>query len=122
MTFYERYIMLCDDRRIDPCSKSTADALDVSKATISLWGKNDNVPKGDTIAKMADLLHVSADYLLGRTDNPRSYAEDHPSEDQIAGADLRLLKLIQKLDDKDKGKLENLISGMLMADKYEAQS
>ena len=114
MTFYDRYVALCGEHGIDPCSQSTADALGVSKATISLWGKNANVPKGDTLSKICDLLGVSADYLLLRTDE-RNYVM--PSD--IDKDSMRILRLIMRLDDRDKGKVEGLIEGMLMAEKYD---
>ncbi|MDT2757311.1 helix-turn-helix transcriptional regulator [Enterococcus asini] len=38
-------------------------------------------PKGDTLKEIADYFHVSADYLLGRTDNP--YAGQTPEQRQL---------------------------------------
>ena len=32
-----------------------------------------SMPKADNLAKIADYLNVSVDYLLGRTDNPNSH-------------------------------------------------
>lgn len=32
-----------------------------------------SVPKSDTLAKIADYLDCSVDYLLGRTDEPKSH-------------------------------------------------
>ena len=34
---------------------------------------NGSMPKGDNLAKIADYLDCSVDYLLGRTDNPNSH-------------------------------------------------
>lgn len=38
-------------------------------------------PKGDTLKEIADYFHVSADYLLGRTENP--YAGQSPEQRQL---------------------------------------
>ena len=32
-----------------------------------------SMPKADNLAKIADVLNCSVDYLLGRTDNPKTY-------------------------------------------------
>ncbi|MGM0238476.1 helix-turn-helix domain-containing protein [Enterococcus sp. AZ103] len=40
------------------------------KNSIYKWKKQS--PKTETLQKVADYLHVSTDYLLGRTDNPYS--------------------------------------------------
>lgn len=32
-----------------------------------------SMPKSDTLARIADYLECSVDYLLGRTDNPKSH-------------------------------------------------
>lgn len=44
--------------------------LDVTKTAVSNWENGNRTPDIDTINKIADFCDVSADYLLGRTDNP----------------------------------------------------
>jgi transcriptional regulator with XRE-family HTH domain len=46
-----------------------ADAIDVTKSTISLYENGDNVPDVKTIVKIADFYDVSYDYLLGKSKN-----------------------------------------------------
>lgn len=36
----------------------------------TLHNMKTSTPKSDTLARIADYLHTSVDYLLGRTDNP----------------------------------------------------
>lgn len=43
--------------------------VNLNKNTLSNMYKG-SVPKVDNIAKIADYLKVSVDYILGRTDNP----------------------------------------------------
>ena len=43
-------------------------AIGVSNATISDWENGKVMPSGENLLNLADLLNVSADYLLGRTD------------------------------------------------------
>lgn len=45
-----------------------ADLCFLDKSTVCRWEKGDNYPNQQTQAKLADLLGVSIDYLMGRTD------------------------------------------------------
>ena len=70
MSFYERYALCCQNKGIAPVSQVAADAMGCTKATISAFAKNGTTPKGDTVARAAQMLDVSADYLLGLIDDP----------------------------------------------------
>ena len=48
--------------------QKVADLLEVSKSTISLYETGYTVPDAKTLYKLCDIYHVSADYLLCRTD------------------------------------------------------
>lgn len=148
MDFYTRYAQICSERGIDPCSQKAAELFSVTRATISTWNKKGTVPKGDTVKLIADALEVSADYLLGRTDDPTDYSDgdliasvagpvlDHFDGDVKkalafkAAVDADALaernqtpitKLYNMLDDEDKIKVEGVIQGLLLADKYKNQ-
>ena len=70
MSFYERYALCCQNKGIAPVSQVAADAMGCTKATISAFAKNGTTPKGDTVARAAQMLDVSSDYLLGLIDDP----------------------------------------------------
>lgn len=74
MSFYDRYALCCQQKGISPVSQAAADAIGCTKATISAFAKNSTTPRGDIVAGAAKMLDVSADYLLGLTDDP------HPIE------------------------------------------
>ena len=117
--FYQRYIHLCDLHGLDPCSRRAASLLGTNRATISHWRTNCSMPKGEMIARIADVFHVSADYLLGRTDDPMDYTE----KDVLAGSEspqelIRFQLLWKHLDYEDRIKLEGVVQGLLCADKY----
>ncbi len=42
----------------------------LSKNALSTMTSRGSMPKADNLAKIADYLNCSIDYLLGRTDNP----------------------------------------------------
>lgn len=64
-----------------------AERVQVSRTAVGHWETGNTEPDTDTLRKLADIFHVSIDYLLGRTDAAR---EPSPlSEVQASGADAR---------------------------------
>lgn len=135
MTFYERYVAICTDRGLEPCSQKAAEAFGVTRATISVWNKKDTAPKGETVKVIADTLGVSCDYLLGRTDDPTDYCNPDliaevsgPVLDHFNG-DVKkekeqvpeIIKMFNQLDSSDKLKVEGIIQGLLLQDKYQTK-
>ena len=51
--------------------------MNVSRATVNYW-KNGNVPKQDTLIKIANYFNVSVDYLLGneKQKNPATDSDE----------------------------------------------
>ena len=51
--------------------------MNVSRATVNYW-KNGNVPKQDTLIKIANYFNVSVDYLLGNEEqkNPATDSDE----------------------------------------------
>lgn len=58
---------------------------DISKNTLSSMQSGGYLPRVENLAKIADYLDCSVDYLLGRTDNPeinrRAYEQRHNSHE-----------------------------------------
>ena len=74
MTFGERVHLI--RRRKKMTQQALGDAVGVTKATIFRVEKGDFADvKGQTIAKMAKTLNVSADYLLGLKPDPEPLYE-----------------------------------------------
>ena len=61
--FYEKLLKLCEANNISLTFLLT-EQLKMSSGNITKW-KNGNVPKSDTINKIATYFNVSTDYLLG---------------------------------------------------------
>ena len=127
MTFFDRYAAIAEKRNLDPCSQKAADLFGVTRAAISTWGSKKTTPNGETVATMADRLEVSTDYLLGRTDDPTDYAKGRPGmtdyhpktvQYKAPSSSDPLLILVSKLDQSDRLRIEGVIQGMLMQDKY----
>lgn len=125
MNFFERYAATCTEHGIEPCSQRAADLFGISRSTISSWNTKNTFPKGETVAAIADALGVSADYLLGRTDNPIDYANSAPVVEDVSrdymGAIPDFVSKFRMLDDVDKAKAEAYLDGLLSADKYRTE-
>ena len=82
-----RYIR--DKRKIT--QKAIADQTGISRTSIGYYFNGDNIPDAINLAKIAKAMNVSADYLLGLTDNETSeqkeietYADITTTLDQIS--------------------------------------
>ena len=100
MTFWDNFTRACVLNGVSPtaiCKK-----IGLSNATATHW-RQGALPKADAIAAVADLLGVSADYLLGRSDR---VSTDLPSEisnaPQISAYEQRLLNAYRELSVEDK--------------------
>ena len=77
------------------------------------------MPKGEMISRIADVFHVSADYLLGRTDDPKDYTKlSQGHENDQTQEFVRFQMLWQQLDHEDRIRLEGVVQGLLCAEKY----
>ena len=125
MTFYERYAEIAKKHGINPCSQKAEELLGINKATISKWKKNNITPKGESVAVIADTFGISTDYLLGRTDDPTDFTKKKkltkkaiPLRRSRNNESESIFILYNKLDRTDKLRIEGVVRGMLMQDKY----
>lgn len=70
-----------------------------------------SMPKADNLAKIADVLECSVDYLLGRTDNPQSHTNE------ATDAQSTLISLIKMLTPEQQELVAAQIKGILAAQK-----
>lgn len=50
--------------------ETLAEALGIEKKQVSRWETGSTIPGSEKLGEIAQILGVSADYLLGLTDNP----------------------------------------------------
>lgn len=67
--FWERFYNLCIQHDTKPIP--VVKELLIATGSVTKW-KNGTIPSGETLTKIADYFHVSVDYLLGKTDDPRT--------------------------------------------------
>ena len=91
-TIGERINYLREIRNIK--QKELAEAIGVTKATMSKYENNINIPNADILCKIADALNTSTDLLVGRTSNIKTYKNYSP--DEFTTKDI--MKIITKLN------------------------
>jgi transcriptional regulator with XRE-family HTH domain len=72
-----------------------ANLLGISRAALSHYEKNRREPDFETLTKVADLFHVSIDYLIGRTDHPEKVL-DPEVRDFVDNLELSDADILQK--------------------------
>ena len=114
MSFYERYSLCCQNKGIAPVSQVAADAMGVTKATISAFAKNGTTPKGDTVARAAQMLDVSADYLLGLLDDPHAVVVNK----ELSATEEHAIALIRELNAEGADAALAMLTGLAAQDIY----
>lgn len=70
---YEIFVDLLQKKGVTPYK--VAKATGIGNSTFTDWKNGRSTPKLDKLAKIADYLDCSVDYLLGKTDDPRTTAQ-----------------------------------------------
>lgn len=84
-----------------------SEVLGVSRSTISMWEIDASEPDTETVRRIANFFDVTADYLLGRTDDPNPLDTKKPAQDDINLDELEfaLFGELRELDEEDKEEL-----------------
>ncbi len=81
-------------------------ATGISSGNISDWKSGKSSPNLEAIAKIADYLGCSVDYLLGRTDNPQAHIKS-------TAANNELVDLLKQLTPEQQKWISLQIKGLL---------
>lgn len=90
MTFGQRLKELRTEKRMT--QDDLGKVMNVSKASISLYEKNERTPDQATLIKTADYFDVSLDFLLGRSDKRHYYDLSEKETTDIAEQAEKMLK------------------------------
>lgn len=83
--------------------QNMADMLQIQRPTYSRYENGEREPDFETVLKMSDVLEVSVDYLLGRTDSPISF------DDQLSDELFALYGEVHDLSNEEKQKVLDFI-------------
>lgn len=104
--------------------KNMLEECGMNKNAISTMISRGSVPQADNLAKIADYLEVSVDYLLGRTEQPNGYNNNqintgavgnnsnvnvNNQNTQLDEMSSELIEQFKALSFKDKAEVMNLI-------------
>jgi len=65
-----------------------AEALGVTKGTVSTWETNSRTPGFETLEMMCDMFHRSLDYIMGRSDDATPVAMSDADMETLALSDV----------------------------------
>ena len=77
--------------------KMLALRLGIAQTTVSGWENGSKRPSVDTIVQISDILDVSTDYLLGRTDNPLSVVPTDTPYLKVAPFEKNIIEAYRRL-------------------------
>lgn len=88
-----------------------AEKIGITPMTLAKYTKDLNEPRSSTIARMAQVLNTTSDYIIGLTDNYTSADTEPPLLQNKREQDL--LFSFRKLSEKDKIRVEERILTLL---------
>lgn len=112
MTFYEKYVQLCN--QVDKSPSAVAIELKLGKPSVSRW-KTGSKPRDSSILKVANYFGVSPEWLKGETDDPSAGIKKDPipKDGAVSEPKQKLRDLIDGLSDEQCEKLAGLIAEAL---------
>lgn len=104
-------------RALGLTGKWLAHELGVSESTVSQYENSKREPDNATLIKIADVLGVTLDYLLGRTDAPEALPETKKPAAQSSELDDALVSMLMDLSPSDVQRVLDFVEGMKAARK-----
>ncbi len=89
-----------------------------SSGNLATWKKG--YMRSDYLQKIAEYFNVSADYLLGRTDNPNSCSSVRNTDTTISGTQINGTQINATQGDSSLAEIETIISKLPRASKHRA--
>ena len=108
--FWEKFFSLCQS--IGKSPNTVCKELGFSNATATHW-KNQQIPNGKSMNKLADYFGVSVDYLLGNTDEIKKACPFSLTEAEAA-----FLEIIRSLNAQGQQKIMDYSRDLLSSGQY----
>jgi len=106
----ERIIFLREN--IDLSQVKLAEKIGITKMTLYKYERNICEPRGEIIARLAQALNTTTDFLLGLTNNSKSNTLNTDLEESLKSENEMLIKY-RDLSDVNKAKIEERIDILL---------
>jgi len=105
-TIGERIVFLREN--LDLRQIKLAEMIGITKMTLYKYERNLCEPRGEIIARLADALNTTADFLVGRTNDYAPSVKDEESE-EILCKENQLLSKLRHLTPENQAKIEERI-------------
>lgn len=112
--FQERLSLLIKES--GKSQRELAESVGVTKQSISLYVSGKRTPDVNTLDRMCTYFHVTADYLLGRSDSRSSNIEDG-AINAITGLSNEAIKVLKNLKDSDANNVLEAINLFIVQEK-----
>ncbi|MDD4689405.1 MAG: helix-turn-helix transcriptional regulator [Eubacteriales bacterium] len=109
-TVGERLIYLLEEQ--DMKQTELAERVGISKQSLYKYLHCKCEPRAEVIAKMADALNTTADFIVGLTNDPKAISRDETDE-QVARKETELLSKFRRLSVDDQIRIEERMNIML---------
>lgn len=83
--------------------------LGIAQETISGYEIGKSYPSAENLIKLADILHTSTDYLLGRTKNDKPI---NVTQNDLTDDEFNLIYSFRKLSEENKHKLLGFVEAL----------
>lgn len=108
--FYERYVLLCNEKGVSPSRAALNNGI--SKTSVTRW-KDGAMPNSEILSKLSKYFSVSLDYMLGKTD-----IKNKPTakSDELTERQKRYLDKIDRMTPAQLEMLEVFMNGLEKSD------
>jgi len=89
-----------------------AEKVGVTKAMMSKYENNINIPKADIMGKIADTLNTTTDYLIGRTRDISPVEKDN-TWIQLSRQDFEIVHKYRRLSGENKSRVDERMDVLL---------
>ena len=90
--FYDAFKLLCEEKGVSP--KRAVTEMGLSNSLATKWKNTKAIPKGETLAKIADYFGVSVEYLLG---NEEQKEKPTAESGELSGRDMKFVEIVSSL-------------------------
>lgn len=87
MSFYERFVALCNQKCVKP-SRAASDC-GINRSNVTNWKTGGYTPRGDALQRLADYFGVTTDYLLTGEQKEKAPALTEKDERRIGDDEIK---------------------------------
>ena len=107
MTFYQRYIELCN--KIGKAPSAVATEIGLTKTAVNRW-KNGSNPTDATASKIASYFNVTVDFMMGLEEAEKEEKKEQSTESELSIKKKEFIQKIANMSDAQIERLEQILA------------